>query len=122
MGLDTTIYRATSEHGQFFNPFAPPPPQGKHWTQVVEWRKNYTLTTALFPGHGSPDWKVLTTADVDNALGVVAVEAQKVAESLTLAHDMQGRMHNAMRLTAAVLREIRDMIAAGEVYMVEVMA
>lgn len=120
MGLDLTIYRATRKHDPFYNPFAPEPPEGHHWSQIVDWRDNHKLAEALFPGAGSPDWKILTVEDMERGLGAVSVEARDVAESLTMSSDTQGLMHLALRTTATVLRSIRNLIADGDTYMVEV--
>lgn len=76
MGLDLTIYEArTPEPGALIampedNPFMPDPPEGARWYQVFHWRNAHALAEALFPGAGSPDWKVLTGQDVLRALAL----------------------------------------------------
>lgn len=74
MGLDLTIYEARApgapEVEPEDNPFMPDPPEGARWYQVFHWRNAHALAEALFPGAGSPDWKVLTGQDVSRALGL----------------------------------------------------
>jgi hypothetical protein len=109
MGLELTIYMAKREsNAGGVDPFMPDPPEGTRWVEVAGWRKFGSLTQALFPGHGSPDWKVMTAEDLDRVRGTMTDPAWVWPRFHDLheitSQDMQDRFKAMLTHTLNVMR------------------